>query len=116
NFMTSHIRRFIESPQKLTQESFVKLFGSVEFKARLQGLAKQDREDAIVKAYSENVQKTGSFKFMSSAIVLHSDYDQTHFHLIYATRDRKGVEVFKDAERKAMSVMEEARAEARKRK
>ncbi|HMU54605.1 MAG TPA: three-Cys-motif partner protein TcmP [Nitrospira sp.] len=35
NFMTEHIRRFIESPQKQTQESFVKLFGSSQFKRQI---------------------------------------------------------------------------------
>ena len=39
----------------------------------------------------------------------------THFHLIYATRDLTGVEVFKDAERSAMDEMEARRAEAQRR-
>jgi hypothetical protein len=51
----------------------------------------------------------------SSAIVLHPTRDRTHFHLIYATRDPKGIEVFKDAEKKAMLVMEQTRDEAQKR-
>ena len=54
NFMTGHIRRFIESPQTQTQESFVKLFGSSQFKDKLKGLEEKDREDALVTAYSES--------------------------------------------------------------
>ena len=42
--------------------------------------------------------------------------DRTHFNLIYLTRNSKGVEVFKDAEMKAMEVQETARAEAQQRK
>ena len=114
-FMTEHIRRFIEWQQEQNQESFIKLFGSSQFKDKLKGLDEKDREDAIVTAYSECVKRVGAFGYTSSAIVLHPKKNRTHFHLIYATRGRKGVEVFKEAEKKAMSEMEKARDEAQKR-
>ena len=114
-FMTEHIRRFIEWQQEQNQESFIKLFGSGEFKDELKGLDEKDREDAIVTAYSECVKRVGAFGYTSSAIVLHPKKNRTHFHLIYATRGRKGVEVFKEAEKRAMSEMEKARDEAQKR-
>ena len=114
-FMTEHIRRFIEWQQEQNQESFIKLFGSSQFKDKLKGLDEKDREDAIVMAYSECVKRVGAFGYTSSAIVLHPKKNRTHFHLIYATRGRKGVEVFKEAEKKAMSEMEKARDEAQKR-
>ena len=114
-FMTEHIRRFIEWPQKQNQESFIKLFGTSRFKDILKGLDEKDREDAIVTAYSECVKRVGEFKYTSSAIVLHPKKNRTHFHLIYATRDPRGIQVFKDAEKKAMPVMERTRDEAQKR-
>jgi len=114
-FMTEHIRRFIEWPQKQNQESFIKLFGTSRFKDILKGLEEKDREDAIVTAYSECVKRVGSFGYTSSAIVLHPKKNRTHFHLIYATRDPRGIQVFKDAEKKAMPVMERTRDEAQKR-
>jgi hypothetical protein len=70
----------------------------------------------LVAAYSDNVKKTGKFPYTCSAIVLHPEIDRTHFHLIYATRDPKGIEVFKEAERKAMPIMEQTRAQVQKRK
>jgi hypothetical protein len=115
NFMTEHIRRFIEYPHKQNQEGFVKLFGSSQFRDELRGLAEKDREDAIVTAYRESVKRVGLFTHTSSAIVLHPTKDRTHFHLIYATRDPQGIKVFKDAEKKAMTVMEQTREEAQKR-
>lgn len=115
NFMTEHIRRFIESPQKQTQESFMKLFGSDRFKDKLKGLEEEDREDAIVTEYSECVKRVGEYRYTSSAIVLHPKKNRTHFHLIYATRDPKGIQVFKEAEKRAMPVMERTRDEAQKR-
>src|SRR5262245_48245567 len=115
NFMTSHILRFIESPDEETKESFIKLFGSASFKDKLKGLEKKDREDAAVAEYTENVARTGGFKFTSKAIVLHPQFDRTHFHLIYATRNAKGVEVFKEAEKNAMTEMQQVRAKAHQR-
>jgi three-Cys-motif partner protein len=114
-FMTEHIRRFIEWPQKQNQKSFIELFGSGEFKDKLKGLDEKDREDAIVTTYSECVKRVGAFGYTSSAIVLHPEKNRTHFHLIYATRDHKGIKVFKEAEKRAMSVMEKTRDEAQKR-
>jgi hypothetical protein len=115
NFITEHIRRFIESPQEETRSSFVKLFGSAEFRDKLIGLEEKEREDALVDAYRESVKRVGSFIYTSSAIVLHPTKDRTYYHLIYATRDPKGIKVFKDAEKKAMTVMEQTRDEAQKR-
>ncbi|MER3423478.1 MAG: hypothetical protein C4293_09845 [Nitrospiraceae bacterium] len=48
--------------------------------------------------------------------MLHPEKDRTRFHLIYATRNPRGVKVFKTTERKSVHVMEEARGEARKRR
>jgi len=116
NFMTEHIRRFLDSPGEETQDSFRRLFGSDTFRAKVQGLAGPDREDAAVEEYTRNAQKVGGFPFGCNAIVLHPDMDRTHFNLIYLTRNPKGIEVFKAAEKKAMEVQERARAEAQQRK
>lgn len=116
NFMTGHVERFIDSPQKQTEASFIRLFGSTNFKSRIVGMAKQDREDAIITEYCKSVRLTGQFQYVSPAIVLHPDKDRTHFHLIYATRHERGIEVFKEAEKKAMTEMGHVRAEAQKKR
>ena len=116
NFMTEHIRRFIQSAGEQTGESFVRLFGSAGFRPALQGLAGQDREDAAVQEYCKRVSDTGEFPYVCTAIVLHPDIGRTYFHLVYATRNPKGVEVFKECEKRAMRVMGKARASAKQRK
>jgi three-Cys-motif partner protein len=116
NFMTGHIRRFLESPDEETQDSFKRLFGSGAFREKVQGLAQQEREDAAVEEYTRNAKLVGSFNLGCNAIVLHPEMDRTHFNLIYLTRNSKGIEVFKDAEKKAMELQETARAEAQQRK
>ncbi|MBI2059415.1 MAG: three-Cys-motif partner protein TcmP [Nitrospirae bacterium] len=116
NFMTSAIRRFIDSPQYETKESFRKMFGSEDFRETIATLSGQDRDDAAVGEYALNVKRTGGFNHTCTAIVLDPQKDQTHYHLIYATRNVKGVEVFKDVEKKAMQVQEKARADAQQRR
>ncbi len=116
NFMTEHIRRFVDSPDPATQESFVGLFGDDSFREHVAGLKYEERDDACVTKYMQAVQAKGRFDFASSAVVLHPEKDRSHFHLIYLTRDRRGIEVFKEAERKSMEDMEAARARAQQRK
>ncbi len=83
NFMTGHIRRFLESPDEETQESFKRLFGSGAFRAKVQGLARLEREDAADEEYTRNAKSVGGFSFGCNAIVLHPELDRTHFNLIY---------------------------------
>ena len=115
NLMTKDVRRFIESPEQQTQASLDRLFGRPGMKERVAGQQGLDRDDAIVDEYQKSVRQFGGFRYVCSAIVLHPERNRTHFRLIYATRHRKGVEVFKEAERKAMEVQEAARARARDR-
>ncbi len=114
NFMTSHIRRFLTDEN--SRQSFEALFGSAEVMDRVTGLTGQDLEDALVNEYSNVLKLEGHFTYVLSAIVLHPEIDRTHFHLIYATRHPKGVEVFKEAEKSAMQEMERLRSVAQKRK
>jgi len=116
NFMTSHIRRFLDSPQEETQASFERLFGSARSLESIHGLTRQDREDAAVEEYIRNIRKSGDFNFPSTAVVLHPQIDRTHFHLVYATRNPKGLEVFKAVEKKAMLMMKAVRSRAQQRK
>lgn len=116
NLMTGDIRRFVESSDEATRDSFKRLFGSEEYRPRIQGLRGQDKEDAVVEVYREILGKTGGFHYTANAIVLHETNDTTRYHLIYATRNWKGIDVFKRSEKKAMEDMRKARVEADKRK
>ena len=114
NFMTGHIGRFLNEEQ--SQQSFEALFGSSSFRERVAGLSGREREDAAVTEYMTNLKRQGGYEYVLPAIVLHPEIDRTHFHLIYATRHPKGVEVFKATEKKAMQEMERVRAEAQQRR
>lgn len=116
NFMTGFIARFVDSADEGIRRSFDRLFGSVDYRSRIAGLTGQDREEELVRCYAEAIGLAGGFDHVCPAIVLHPEKDRTHFHLLYATRNAKGVEVFKQVEKKAMEVMEGARGEAQRRR
>ena len=116
NFMTGHILRFAEADDVGIRRSFDALFRPIDYRTRLEGLAGQDREDELVRCYVDAIKANGSFDYVCSAVVLHPLKKRTHYHLIYATRHRKGVEVFKQAEKSAMQMMEDAREAAMKAK
>jgi hypothetical protein len=115
NFMTDYVRRFVTSDDPPTRDSFQRFFGSDGVPERLSSFADpQDREDELLTLYAENLRAVGNFKYVCAAIVLYPEIDRSYFHLIYATRHRRGVEVFKTVERQAMDVMEQTRAIAQR--
>jgi len=114
NFMTSHIRRFLRDEGSL--QSFIDLFGSADFREQVSNLSGMDLEDAAVFEYIRSLQREGHYPYVLPSIVLHPELDRTHFHLIYATRHIRGVEVFKGAEKAAMSEMGRVRAVAQSRR
>lgn len=115
NFMTGHIQRFIEDERDGVKASFRRLFGDDSYETRIEGLEGQEREDAIVAAYADRLASVGDYRYVATALVLNPTKDRTHFHLVYATRDIKGIEAFKEAERKALKLSEVLRADAKRR-
>ena len=116
NLMTKDIRRFIESPEDQTQASFDRLFGRTGIREGVAGRQGLDRDDYVVDEYRASVAETGDYDYVCATVVLHPERDRTHFHLVYATRHRRGVEAFKDAEKNAMAAQESARADAHNRR
>lgn len=112
NFMTSHIRRFIESPQEETRESFIRMFGSAGYAERVQRTSMIDKEDALIGEYFQNLKERGRFEHVAAAMILDPEISRTAFHLIYATRNIVGLQVFKAAEKSAMNTMLEAQEAA----
>lgn len=115
NFMTGHISRFAGLRDPTHRTAFDRLFGPIDYRSRIRGLVGQDREDELVRCYADALRAVGGFDYVCPSLVLHPEKDRTHFDLIYATRSLKGVEVFKQVEKKAMAVMEKARADAQQR-
>jgi hypothetical protein len=115
NYMTSFIRRFIESKNPELVQGFDRLYGGPGFRVKLASVAEQERDDAMVEEYIRQIKSAGDFRFVSYTPVFQPQINDVHFHLIYATRNEKGLEVFKKEERKAVEAMESARAKAQQR-
>jgi three-Cys-motif partner protein len=114
NLMTSFIIRHIDTPS--VRHQIAAVFGSNEPLDRIKKLRGLDRVDACVEEYCTVLRAAGKFDFVCPAVVLQPTKDLPHFHLVYASRKDRGLDVFKDIERKAMQTMEKARAGAEQRK
>jgi three-Cys-motif partner protein len=110
NFMTSHIRRFL----KLENLDFDALFGSGHT-LEIAGLHGSERDEAAVFAYASEVKKAGKFNYICTTVVPNPLKQQAHFHLIYGTRNWRGVEKFKEVEKSALRFAGTARTKAKER-
>jgi hypothetical protein len=113
NFMTAYIRRFVNV--EATAAEFIRMFGS-DISGRVRNLEPEEREDALVQEYATKLARTGGFLHVASAIVFKPEIESTYFHLVYGTRNDKGLEVFKQVEEKMQPVMAKARGTAKLRK
>ncbi len=110
NLMTSWITRFLSDETK----PFHRLLGSDL--PRLRQLRGAEQEEELVRSYKDAVAKAGNFKYVCALPVMKSDQDAFHFHMIYATRHIRGVEVFKETEKAIIPFMHETRAKAQERR
>lgn len=115
NFMTGFNMRFAEDERAGIDASFRSLFGDAGFRDKLQGLDGRHREDALVFEYARRIGDAGRFPHVPVSIVPHPSKDRTHFHLVYATRNVRGLEVFKAAEQHALNLTGAIRADAKRR-
>lgn len=115
NFMTDFINRFIEVRDEATATDFDRMFGA-DIRSAVAGLHREEREDRLVAEYMKNLRTRGNFNLVSSAIVFKPEIESTYYHLIYATRHDRGLQVFKEVEKRMQPVMTEARGAAKARK
>lgn len=115
NFMTKDIVRFVDHPDPTLEKSFVDLFGDAKYRDEWAGLEGMDRESAIVSTYIARLKAAAGYEFVTSTVVFHPSKRRTHFHLIYGTRSLKGLEVFRDVERRAFKEQEGLRDAVRQR-
>jgi three-Cys-motif partner protein len=107
NFMTSHIKRFLES------SDFEVKFGP-DYMQKIMRQTGQDRDDLAAYSFADEIRKF--YAYTSTSVVLNPLRDQTHFHLIYGTRHPKGIEKFKEAEKSCFGFMEAVRLDAQHRR
>jgi three-Cys-motif partner protein len=110
NFMSSWVKRFLDDPRK----PFSELLG--EDVDRLRSMQGEELDDELVNAYAARVRQEGNFSYTCAIPVLMPDREAIHYHLVYGTRDFKGLEEFKRTEAVAIPHMHDLRATAQRRR
>lgn len=70
----------------------------------------EEKEDEAVRRYCDLMRRQGDFRYVCALPVMKPDQDAIHFYLIFGTRNAKGVEVFKDVEKRTEYETEVVRA------
>jgi three-Cys-motif partner protein len=109
NLMSSFIARFLMD----NKTDFTDLLG--EDFPDLRRLTGTDLELAVVEKYCELVKRKGEYKYVCALPVMNPDLDTFNFWLIYATRHRKGVQKFKEAEKRTEKMTHIVRADVQQR-
>jgi three-Cys-motif partner protein len=112
NFMYDFINRFLGFQSASNEESLDRCFGTRNWRPTREA---PDRESAAVNLYMEQVRVTCGFPYVTSSRILKPLHDRAYFHLIYATRNPKGMEEFRNVERKVVTAQEGIRATAQRR-
>jgi len=111
NLMYDFINRFINATDAPTEASLDRFFGCTDWRALRE---RQDRETAIVEFYIERVRAVGHFPYVTSTKILKPLHERAYFHLIYATRSPKGIEKFRDVEKRLVPEQDRVRESARR--
>lgn len=106
NVMMDSIRRHITFEG--VAESADDFFGGGDWREQLAEAERRlgDREAAILEVYLGRLKKAGKFEYLGTTRVRDPDKARTYFHLAYATRHHKGMEVFRRSEKRCIEVQE----------
>lgn len=117
NFMYEHFKRFVDDEREGIRASYEKPFGGIDWRSIIEEemAAGLDKEAAILEAFKRAVKEVCGFEYVASARIRHRKLNKSHFYLVYGTRHPKGLEVFRDVERGALSAEEFFRVEAKDR-
>src|SRR6266516_3614123 len=88
NFMYDFINRFINYPEATNELSLDRFFGTTNWRnIRNAG----DREIASIELYKDQLRATGGFTYVTHTPILKPLSNRAYFHLVYATRNPKGI-------------------------
>jgi three-Cys-motif partner protein len=99
NFMWDFINRFINYPDEANERSLDRFFGATDWRPIR---TSTDREAASLDLYKEQLRATGGFTYVTSTRILKPLSDRAYFHLVYATRNPKGILEFREVEKQTV--------------
>ncbi len=104
NFMFDFINRSASMPQPYVQAALELLLPGAGVQQRIADIvpwkapAGVQREQTLISCVTDVVRRLGNYRFVMDTPVLYPTRDRTFYSLIYATRSKVGVEVFRDAQ------------------
>lgn len=110
NFMFDFANRFAATDLIPALESWLSALGSNDWKREVVGLSGVDRERKLEKLASGALQFVGQYDFAPSITVDKVLHDRALYKLIFLSRQREGLAVFRDCEFKALEAQAEARS------
>lgn len=111
NFMFDFINRFLNFRSAANEDSLDRCFGTDRWRTIRDA---EDRESALVKLYVDQVRAAGNFDYATFTRILKPLHERAYFHLVYATRSGKGIEKFRDVEKKVAAEQELVRDRAQR--
>lgn len=111
NFMYDFINRFLSFRDPANEDSLDRCFGTGDWRPIRDT---PGRESALVNLYVEQVRATGQFPYATYSRLLKPLQDRAYFHLVYATRSRKGIEKFRDVEKRVVTEQQKVRQKAQR--
>jgi hypothetical protein len=74
------------------------------------GLSPEERNEILVTAFSDNLRQIGNYGYVAETAVLRPTKDRPLYSLLYCTRSKTGIEVFRDCQIAALKEQSRTRA------
>jgi hypothetical protein len=74
------------------------------------GLSPEERNEILVNAFSDNLRQIGNYGYVAETAVLRPTKDRPLYSLLYCTRSKTGIEVFRECQIGALKAQSRTRA------
>lgn len=111
NFMYDFINRFLSFRSPANEDSLDRCLGTRAWRSFRDT---PGSESELVNLYVGQVRATGQFPYATFSRILKPLQDRAYYHLVYATRSPKGIEKFRDVEKRAVTEQEAVRQRAQR--
>ena len=111
NFMYDFINRFINYPEPANEQSLDRFFGTSTWRDIRNA---DDREAASLECYKQQLRSVGGYPYVTSTRILKPRSDRAYFHLVYATRNPKGIIEFRRVEKQTVNEQDAVRTTAQR--
>ncbi|WP_343528588.1 three-Cys-motif partner protein TcmP [Sphingomonas sp.] len=113
NFMFDFINRFASMEQPAIQAGLDALLPGTDWRQRIMACKSdsteqgaESRKDVLTTAIVDVIRRLGGYQYVMETPVLYPTKDRTFYSLIYATRSKVGVEVFRECQHDALKAQD----------